>query len=144
MPAGGKPKYSRGSPSYFTSYLAHNLLGQFRSPPFPSEGVCSGIAMAVAGRRFRHELCILDLVSVMIAAGRRAGHVSIRSWRRDRRGPGPAHNLSHGMGRVGRGAARRRLDTCCPTGAQHPIGIGIDIGIGIGVWKWSVATFRGP
>ena len=65
------------------------------------------------------------------------------------RGPGPAHNLSVGVGRVGRDAARRRLDTCYPTGAQHPIGIGIDIGIdidiGIGVWRWSVATLRpGP
>ena len=35
--------------------------------------------MAVAGGRFRHESCSLDLVSVVIAAGRRAGHVSIRS-----------------------------------------------------------------
>ena len=97
---GGKPKYSRGSLptwkapgvcdgffalSLFTSYRpaqAHNLLGH-SVLLIPSEGVCSGIAMA--GGRFRHELCILDLVSVIIAAGRRAGHVSIRSWRRDQR-----------------------------------------------------------
>ena len=31
---------------------AHNLLGQFFQSSFSSEGVCSGIAMAVAGGRF--------------------------------------------------------------------------------------------
>ena len=86
----GRPKYSRGSPAFgLTSYRpaqAHNLLGQFSDlRHFQRRCVCAGIAMAVAGGRFRHESCSLDLVSVIIAAGRRAGHVSIRSWRRDQR-----------------------------------------------------------
>ena len=82
----GRPKYSipRGSPAFgLTSYRpaqAHNLLGSFPISAISKRRcVCTGIAMAVAGGRFRHESCSLDLVSVIIAAGRRAGHVSIRS-----------------------------------------------------------------
>ena len=149
----GRPKYSRGSPAFgLTSYRpaqAHNLLGQFSDlcGPFPSEGVFaqgSPWRWRVGGFGTNHAAWTSSRPSLQLAGGRVTFLFALAARSK---GPGPAHNLSMGVGRVGRDGTRcgAALDTCCPTGAQHPIGIRIDIDIGIGVWKWSVATLRqGP